>query len=125
MASNALDQLASRRRLLCAAGGAVLAMCGLRTAHAQPRVIQVVARKFVFLPAELKLSAGESVVLEITAPEVVMGYSVPQLGTRVDVVPGQVARLPLNVSKPGTYDVVCDIYCGDGHEGMSGHIVVT
>ena len=58
-----------RRNLL--AGGAVLLAAGVGVsvkALAQDRVIPVVARKFVFLPSDIHLKKGETVILEFTAP---------------------------------------------------------
>jgi cytochrome c oxidase subunit II len=118
---------ANRRRLLL--GGAALlagAAAGVRVvAQSKERVIPVVARKFVFLPNVIKLKKGEPVVLEFTAPEVVMGFNVPDLKLRADIIPGQVARVRFTPDREGTFPFLCDIFCGDGHEGMSGTIVVT
>lgn len=94
-------------------------------AAATPRVIPVVARKFVFLPNEISVKAGESVVLEFTAPEVVMGFFCPSLNLRAVIVPGTPVQLPFTAPRAGRYDFLCDIFCGDGHEGMSGHLIVT
>ena len=63
-------------------------------------------------------------VLEFVAPEVVMGFSAPDLKVRTDIIPGQVARLRLVPQQTGSFDFLCDIFCGDGHEGMSGKIHV-
>ena len=115
-----------RKWILAGAALAAAAAAGLRAA-AQPkeRVIAVVARKFVFLPNTIELRKGEPVVLELTAPEVVMGFNAPDLKLRADILPGQVARVRFTPDKAGTFPFLCDIFCGDGHEGMSGTIVVT
>jgi cytochrome c oxidase subunit 2 len=39
-------------------------------------------------------------------------------------VPGQVARVRLIPDKVGTFEFACDIFCGEGHESMSGTIHV-
>jgi cytochrome c oxidase subunit II len=116
----------NRRNIL--AGGAALLAVGAGVsvkALAQDRVIPVVARKFVFLPSEIALKKGESVILEFTAPEVVMGFNLPDYKLRADIIPGQVSRVKFTADKAGTFPFLCDIFCGDGHEGMSGKIVVT
>jgi len=115
-----------RRRLLfagiAAAAGAALGAGAL--AQPEERVVRIVARKFVFLPNDITLKRGEPVVLELTAPEVVMGFNVPELKQRVDIIPGQPARLRMVPDRVGTFDFLCDIFCGEGHEGMSGKIHV-
>ena len=92
--------------------------------QSQERVIKVVARKFAFLPADIPVKLGEAVILEITSPEVVMGFYAPDLNLRAVLVPNEVARLRFAATRAGTFAFICDIFCGDGHEGMSGRIVV-
>jgi cytochrome c oxidase subunit II len=113
-----------RRRQLMLAGalGGLGALAGAQPAD---KVIAVVARKFVFLPNEIALRRGEPVVLEFTAPEVVMGFFAPDLNLRAVIVPGQVARVRFLPDRVGRFDFLCDIFCGEGHEGMSGKIVVS
>jgi cytochrome c oxidase subunit II len=115
------------RRSILAGGAALLAVgAGMSVkALAQDRVIPVVARKFVFLPNDIQLKKGETVVLEFTAPEVVMGFNLPDYKLRADIIPGQVSRVKFTADKAGTFPFLCDIFCGDGHEGMSGKIVVS
>jgi cytochrome c oxidase subunit 2 len=117
-----------RRRLLhlAAAGGlATLVARGAAESGAAERVIPVVARKFVFIPGEIAVKRGERVVLEFTAPEVVMGFFCADLNLRTMIIPGQVARVPWTADRAGRFDFICDVFCGDGHEGMMGHLVVT
>jgi cytochrome c oxidase subunit 2 len=106
--------LTTDRRLLLTGFAAMLVAVAARAA-AEPRRIPVVARKFVFIPNEIAVRQGESVVLEFSAPE---------LGLRALVVPGEVARVPFTADKAGRFDFLCDVFCGDGHEGMNGHLVV-
>ena len=116
---------AQRRSLVLAgAAGMALSMTGLVLAQSKERVITIVARRFVFLPGEIELKRGEPVVFELTAPEVVMGFSIPAMKLRTDIIPGQVARLRVVPQQVGTFGFLCDVFCGDGHEGMSGQLIV-
>jgi cytochrome c oxidase subunit 2 len=120
-----------RRRALSAAlalGGAGLAGGALlRSALAQgaPRVIEMTARRFQFEPNEIRLTAGERVVLAIRSVDFVHGMNIPDLGVRKDLVPGQITRVELQPKAPGVIDFLCDNFCGDGHETMNGRFVVT
>lgn len=117
----------SARRRFIAGGAAAALVAGMGAAvrAQQPRVIPVVARKFVFIPAKIALRKGETVTLEFTAPEVVMGFSAPEFKVRTDIIPGQVAKLTFTPDKAGTFVFLCDVFCGDGHEAMSGELVVS
>ena len=115
----------TRRNLLLAALGALFSGAGA-WAVAQPKeqVVKIVARKFTFLPNTVTLKKGVPAVLEFTAPEVVMGFNAPDFNIRADIVPGEVARVRFTPDKTGTFNYLCDIFCGDGHERMSGKIRV-
>jgi heme/copper-type cytochrome/quinol oxidase subunit 2 len=43
-----------------------------------------------------------------------MGLFAPELGLLA----------PFAAGKAGRVDFLCDVFCGDGHEGMNGHLVV-
>jgi cytochrome c oxidase subunit 2 len=118
---------AKRRRMLGASSG-VLVLVALGagiSARGAEKVIRVTARKFVFTPNEIALKKGEPVVIELATQDVFMGFNVPELKVRSDIVPGKVMRLSLTPDRAGTFVFLCDVFCGDGHETMSGKIVVT
>ncbi|HEX4583666.1 MAG TPA: cupredoxin domain-containing protein [Burkholderiaceae bacterium] len=95
-------------------------------AAAQPKeqVIKIVARRFTYSPDQLTLKKGVPVVLELTTADVVMGFSAPDFQVRTDIVPGKVAKVRLVPDKVGTFEFLCDIFCGSGHEMMNGTITV-
>ncbi|MHB8534793.1 MAG: cupredoxin domain-containing protein [Sulfuricaulis sp.] len=101
---------------------------GAGAAHvaAQPaeRVIKIAAKKFDYTPNRITLKKGVPVVLEFTSADVLMGFSSPDLGARADIIPGQVARVRIVPDKIGTFVFFCDIFCGSGHENMTGAITV-
>lgn len=119
----------SRRRVLLqgalAAVGAALARAGLAQAAGEPRVIEMTARRFAYEPSEIALKAGERVVVAIRSLDFVHGMNIPDLGMRLDLMPGRVTRLELQPKGPGVIDFVCDNFCGDGHETMNGRFVVS
>jgi cytochrome c oxidase subunit 2 len=115
-----------RRRLLAAGAltaiGAVLGAGAF--AQAKEKVIRVTARKFAFLPREIRLKKGVPVVLELVTADVVMGFNAPDFKVRADLIPGKVSRLRFTPDKTGSFVFLCDVFCGEGHEGMSGQIHV-
>jgi cytochrome c oxidase subunit 2 len=93
-------------------------------AQTEEPVIKVVAKKFDYAPSRIKLKKGVPVTLELTTLDVAMGFNVPELGVRADIVPGKVVRVRLVPEKTGTFTFFCDIFCGSGHEDMTGTITV-
>ena len=110
-----------RRTFLAAA--AVGALFG-NVSRAEERVIKVLAKKFEFVPNEITLKQGEPVVLEITSDEVTMGFYCKDLNASAEIAPGKPVQVRLAPDRAGTYDFICDIFCGDGHEDMAGKIHV-
>jgi cytochrome c oxidase subunit 2 len=107
------------------AGEAALVRTGFAQPKAEPRVIEMTAHRFAYEPNEIALRAGERVVVAIRSLDFVHGMNIPDLGMRLDLVPGRVTRLELQPKAPGTIDFVCDNFCGDGHEEMHGRFVVS
>lgn len=116
----------ARRRYILAAALFSAALRGAPSlAQAAPRVVKVSARRFVFTPNEIRLARGQPVTLELVTEDVFMGMNIPDFGVRSDIVPGKTMRLSFTPDKAGTFDFVCDVFCGDGHETMSGKLIVT
>lgn len=119
----------THRRTLMSAAGALALSSVVVLAFAKPkpkeRVIKVIAKKFEFVPREIRVKQGETVLLQFTAPEVPMGFSLPDFGLRADIMPGKLATLRLTPDKTGSFDFLCDVFCGSGHEDMSGTLIVS
>ncbi len=115
----------SRRRALRASLALALAPVAMASlAQSRERTIAIVAKKFDFVPAVVHAKRGETLVLQLSAPEVPMGFSLPDFQARADVVPGRTSTLRVTPDRAGTFTFVCDVFCGSGHEDMSGTLVV-
>ena len=116
----------NRRTLMGAAGALALSsVAALVIAKPKERVIEIIAKKFEFVPREIRVKRGETVVLRFTAPEVPMGFSLPDFAVRADIVPGKVTTLRLTPDKTGSFAFLCDVFCGAGHEDMNGTLIVS
>jgi cytochrome c oxidase subunit 2 len=92
--------------------------------EAQERVVKISARRFEYSPREIRLKKGEPVVFELTTLDRMHGFNCPDLGVRADIKPGEVVRVRAVPDKVGTFTFFCDIYCGEGHEEMSGQFII-
>ena len=117
-----------KARWIAVAVFAATAMTGAyvaaQTAAPDEPVIKISAKKFTFTPRELTLKKGVPVILEFTAEDVFMGFNAPDLGVRADIIPGKSTRLRVVPTKVGKVEYLCDVFCGSGHEEMSGLITV-
>jgi Heme/copper-type cytochrome/quinol oxidases, subunit 2 len=89
------------------------------------RVIHITAKTFAFSPDSITLKKGEPVVFEISSGDRKHGFSLRAFGVRSDVLPGKVSRIRFTPDKTGKFSFSCDVFCGDGHEEMTGTVVVT
>ena len=88
------------------------------------RMIHMTAKKFEYSPSTIDLEQGVPVIIEIRSLDRKHGFKVPALNLRSDVKPGETVRVHLVPDKVGTFPFHCDVFCGSGHEGMEGKIVV-
>jgi cytochrome c oxidase subunit 2 len=118
--------MATRRDFLHAlfGGGALAAITPFLLAAAPERGIHIDAKRFEYTPSTITIQAGEAVVLEILVSNVVMGFSLPDLKLRTDLIPGRPSRLSLPPQPVGELVFLCDVFCGSGHENMNGVIKV-
>ena len=111
---------------LGAAFVAVSTMLSIRPSAKEPaeQIIKVTAKKFEFSPDKIVLHKGVPVTIELVSLDRKHGFAVPELGIRIDVKANETARLRVVPDKVGNFTFRCDVFCGDGHEDMSGKIVV-
>jgi cytochrome c oxidase subunit 2 len=126
------DKLMQRKKRVLIAGALFMSatiISGLAfydRANALPpeREIHITAKKFDFSPDTITLKKGEPVLLVISSEDRKHGFNLRAFGVRTDVTPGGSARIRLTPDKTGKFTFSCDVFCGDGHEDMTGTIVV-
>ncbi len=96
----------------------------VRVEHGKP--IYVMAMQYTFRPNTIRLTAGEQYDLQMLSADMVHNFSI-QMGDssyNAVVMPKMVTAVKLNPTKSGTYLVVCNEYCGIGHDYMYFSIIV-
>lgn len=84
----------------------------------------MVGRMFTFQPGRMEIPVGSTVHFQITSPDVVHGFEIAGTNVNMMVVPGHINRATYTFDRPGEYLIVCNEYCGTGHQVMSGKIIV-
>lgn len=79
---------------------------------------------FSFTPNKIEVPAGSTVNFTMTSKDVTHGFQVVGTNINAMVMPGHIQRISQTFDEPGEYLVICNEYCGIGHEYMSTTIVV-
>ena len=83
-----------------------------------------VARVFSFSPAEIRVPVGSRVTFYVTSTDVEHGFSIPETGVNTMVTPGWVSSVSHTFKQRGTFLLVCNEYCGGGHQMMAAKVTV-
>ena len=72
----------------------------------------------VVLANEVRLPVGERTEILLDSPDVIHSFWIPELGGKVDMIPGRTTRLVLEPTRAGVFRGICAEYCGTSHAYM-------
>jgi cytochrome c oxidase subunit 2 len=101
---------------------AIRSMAGETRSNEQ--VIRILASGFEFKPDEITLRKGVPVTLELISQDRHHGFKLAAFQLRAEIQPGVVGKIRFVPDKVGTFTFFCDVFCGEGHEEMSGTLRV-
>jgi cytochrome c oxidase subunit 2 len=84
----------------------------------------MIAYAFGYNPDPLNVPLGAKVHFIVTSSDVVHGFEMPGTNVNFMVVPGEVTELTYTFNKRGEFLVLCNEYCGTGHDMMKTTINV-
>jgi len=91
----------------------------------EPRVIDVIARRFVFEPAEIEATVGERIRLQVRSADGVHGIEIKKFKVKKEIPRGAApVTIDFTASEAGRFPILCSEYCGDDHDDMTGMLVV-
>jgi cytochrome c oxidase subunit 2 len=102
----------------------VLVLASGADARAEPRVVEITARRFEFSPSEVVLRKDEAVTLRLRSLDVTHGFFQRGLGIDLEIEPGRVTEVTITPRSAGRYLTICDHFCGSGHGNMKMVFVV-
>ncbi len=87
-------------------------------------VVRMVAGRYSFFPKEIVVPSETRLIFRWVSIDVLHGVHIPMTNMSTMVVPGFVAQIETSFPIPGDYPVLCNEYCGLGHDQMWSRIKV-
>jgi cytochrome c oxidase subunit 2 len=100
---------------------AILALAALIVAPAfsqTPKVVEVHAKRFAYVPAEITVKRGQPVTLELISDDVPHSLKFDALSLNVKMPVGQKVETTITPEQDGDLKGRCAVYCGKGHGEM-------
>ena len=92
---------------------------------AEPRVIEITARRFAFEPSEIEATVGEKLQLVVRSADGVHGLEIKKLKVKKEIPRGgEPVTIDFTATAEGNFPILCSEYCGNGHDDMSGMLIV-
>lgn len=67
---------------------------------------------------EIHVPVGQKLRVRVSSADVIHSFWVPQLGPKMDMIPGHDNFVWLQADRPGIYEGACSEFCGDQHAWM-------
>jgi cytochrome c oxidase subunit II len=93
--------------------------------EAEPRVIEIVAKRFAFVPSRIEVTEGETVRLVVRSADGMHGLEIKKFKVSEEIPRGsEPVIIEFTANATGEFEITCSAFCGKGHEDMRGRIVV-
>ena len=91
----------------------------------EPRTIEITARRFAFEPSEIQATVGERLQLVVRSADGVHGLELKKLKIKKEIPRGgEPVTIDFTATTEGSFPILCSEYCGNGHNDMSGMLIV-
>lgn len=94
------------------------------TTQASVKEFSITASQWKFEPNEITVKEGDTVILHATSIDVEHGISIPTFNVNKRIEAGKTVDVQFVADKKGTYTFFCSVFCGSGHSGMNGKLIV-
>lgn len=86
--------------------------------------VTLVAARYGFYPPRIEVPVDTPVTFRLASADVLHGVHVPNTNMATMVVPGYIAEVTTTFPRTGEYSLLCNEYCGLGHDSMWSRLVV-
>ena len=97
-----------------------------RPQAAEPRVIDVLAKRYAFEPAEIDATEGERLRIVVRSGDGMHGFEIKKFKVSKEIPRGgEPVVIEFTPNEAGRFPIACSLFCGDGHEDMKGALIVS
>ena len=97
-------------------------------AVSEPKVFEIVAKRFSFEPATVEVIEGDTVRLLVRSADGPHGVEIKAFKVKKAVPRAKEGDSPVTIefvaAAAGEYPILCSEYCGNGHKDMTGTLIV-
>ena len=86
--------------------------------------VHMLAHLWAWTPSPLHVPQGAAITFIVTSADVLHGFEVQGTTINLTAVPGIVGSVTYTFAHPGTYNIICNEFCGIEHQAMVGRIIV-
>ena len=86
--------------------------------------VHMTAKRYEYTPDVVLVKQGTHVILEIESLDVTHGFKIDQYGINVTIPEKEKVTVEFYAREPGTYPFKYSHFCGVGHFGMNGKLIV-
>jgi cytochrome c oxidase subunit II len=97
---------------------------GLKMIRQNHYEANIVAMTFGYKPSKLEIPVGSTVNFRVTSKDVEHSFTIVGTTVNMMVTPGSINEKEYTFKKPGKYLILCNEYCGAGHQMMTMTIEV-
>jgi cytochrome c oxidase subunit 2 len=98
---------------------------GVKTHADGSLTVTLVAARYGFYPPRIEVPVDTPVTFRMASADVLHGVHVPFTNMTTMVVPGYISEVQTRFPRSGEYSLLCNEYCGLGHDAMWSRLVVT
>jgi len=97
---------------------------GVKTNADGSLTVTLVAARYGFYPPVIEVPADTPVTFRIASADVLHGVHVPFTNMTTMIVPGYISEVRTSFPRTGKFSLLCNEYCGLGHDAMWSRLVV-
>jgi cytochrome c oxidase subunit 2 len=91
----------------------------------EPRIIDIIAKRFEYTPNRISVQKGELVTIRMESLDVTHGLYLDGYGINIKARPGLIGKATFVADKPGRFSFRCSETCGEFHPYMIGFFDVS